>query len=216
MLLLLCHCQNSGTPETILIGDDANWSEESDFEEKVSTYEDENRDVWQKPEHVLDILGPLDDKTVVDLGAGSGYFAFRLVPKAQKVIAVEIDPKFVGFLQKKKEQLPSAQQDKFEVRLATPTDARLEDAEADAVLLVSTYAYMSDRVQYFRNLKPKLSDEGKVVIIEFKMKDIRNGPPRNEKVSIATVEEELKKAGYTRIETDDQTLDYQYIIVARK
>ena len=34
----------------------------------------------RKPDRVIDLLGPLKDKTVVDLGAGTGYFAFRLVP----------------------------------------------------------------------------------------------------------------------------------------
>ena len=125
-----------------LIGEEANWSQEGAFEEKVSTYEDDDRDIWQKPERVIDLMGPLEGKTVVDIGAGSGYFAFRCVPNAEKVIAVDIDPDFVAFLENKKALLPQNQQEKFEVRLASPDNPRLDDSEVDAVLLVNTYVYM--------------------------------------------------------------------------
>lgn len=211
---LILSCQGPKSDDH-LISDDANWSEEGDFDDKVSTYEDENRDIWQQPDRVLDLLGPIENSTVVDLGAGSGYFSFRLVARAGKVIAVEIDPEFVSFLDRKRAQLPSGLQSKFETRLATADDPKLMDGEADAILLVSTYAYMTDRVRYFSELKSKLSERGKIVIIEFKTKDIPNGPPAEEKVSLSTVEKELKEAGYDQLEIDDQTLDYQYIIIAR-
>lgn len=208
-----CGVQQTGQDQ--LIGEDANWSEGGEFEDKVSTYEDENRDIWQKPDRVIHLLGPLEDKTVLDIGAGTGYFAFRLLAEADKVIAVEIDPEFVTFLEAKKAQLPKRLQRKFDVRLAKPNDPNLVEHEADAVLLVNTYAYMQDRVAYFEQLKSYLSDHAKVVIIEFKMKPIPNGPPEAEKIEMSTVLEELAKAGYSDITSDDKTLDYQYIVTAR-
>ncbi|NND05703.1 MAG: DUF1698 domain-containing protein [Saprospiraceae bacterium] len=208
-----CGLQQNGQDQ--IAGDKTSWSEESEFEEKVSTYEDENRDIWQKPDRVIHLLGPLEDKTVVDIGAGTGYFAFRLLAEADKVIAVEIDPEFVTFLEAKRAQLPTRLQRKFDVRLAQPDDPNLALHEADAVLLVNTYAYMQDRVNYFQNLKSKLSEHAKVVIIEFKMKEIPNGPPDDEKVEMKTIMEELKLAGYSDILSDDRTLDYQYIVTAR-
>ena len=46
------------------------------------------------------------------------------------------------------------------------------------------------------------------------MKSIPNGPPVEEKVAISIVERELSEAGFTDIDVDDQTLDYQYIVTA--
>lgn len=191
------------------------WGQDIDFEDKVSVFEDENRDIWQKPDRVLDILGPLEDKVVVDLGAGTGYFAFRMVPNAKKVIAVDIDQDFVDFMAKKRELLPADLREKFEVRLARSDNPELKKNEADAVLIVNTYAYLPNRIEYFRNLQQILKPDAKMVIIEFKMKHIPNGPPDEEKVSISTVEDELKAAGFKEIDVDDQTLDYQYIVTAR-
>ena len=218
LLLTAFACNNNGrTPpvDTEEQSDEQQWSQDIDFTDKVSVYEDENRDIWQKPDRVIDIIGPLDDKTVVDLGAGTGYFAFRLVPKAKKVIAVDIDEDFVNFMEKKRKLLPADLQEKFEARLAQPDDPHLKENEADALLIVNTYAYLQNRIEYFSNLQKLLKPNSKIVVIEFKMKNIPNGPPDEEKVAISTVEQELSSAGFKDIDVDDQTLDYQYIVTAR-
>ncbi len=204
---LIFACSNTPQP--------SNDDSAGDGTSSQSLFDDENRDIWQKPDRVIDLLGPLDGKTVVDLGASSGYFSFRLLPHAGKVIAIDIDQKYIDFLEKKKSLLPEQQQSKFESRLAKPDDPLLDDREADAILLVSTYVYIQDRIDYFTRLKSKLADDGKIVIIEFKKKSIPNGPPDEEKVALSQVERELQAAGYQSIETDDRTLDYQYIVTAR-
>ncbi|MBK8502812.1 MAG: class I SAM-dependent methyltransferase [Saprospiraceae bacterium] len=218
LLLTALACNNNGRTPSVDIeeqSEEQKWSQEIDFKDKVSAYEDENRDIWQKPDRVIDILGPLDNKTVVDLGAGTGYFAFRLVPKAKKVIAVDIDEDFVSFMEKKRKLLPADLREKFEARLAQPDDPHLIKNEADALLIVNTYAYLQNRIEYFTNLQKLLKPNSKIVVIEFKMKNIPNGPPDEEKVGISTVEIELSAAGFRDIDVDDQTLDYQYIVTAR-
>ena len=213
LILTLGACKNK-SPFQDLIGEDANWSKQGEFQEKVSTYEDDNRHIWQKPDRVIGLLGDIENKTIADIGAGTGYFAFRLVPKAQKVIAVDIDQRFIDFMNRRKELLPESQKAKFEVRMATPMDPMLENNEVDAVLMVNTYAYIDNRIEYIRNLQSKLKVGGKILIIDFKMKSIPNGPEEEDKVALSKVERELKEAGFHNIKTDDTTLDYQYIVSA--
>lgn len=50
-----------------------------------------DRVIWQKPEMVMELLGDMKDKVVADIGAGTGFFTFRLLQQAKKVIAVDID-----------------------------------------------------------------------------------------------------------------------------
>ncbi|MCB0705380.1 MAG: class I SAM-dependent methyltransferase [Saprospiraceae bacterium] len=187
------------------------------FEERLADYESKDRVFWQKPDLVVDRLGDLSTKTVADVGAGSGYFARRLAYKAKKVIAIDIDPNFISFMDSiKLVELPRDIQQKFETRLATFDDPKLEKGEADIVLMVNTYLYIQDRVDYMRRLKEGLAPGGKVVIIDYKKKRIPlTNPPQRIRVPLFEVEDELFEAGYSRVISDDTSLDYQYIIVAR-
>jgi hypothetical protein len=49
-----------------------------EVEEYVKFLERPDRTKWQKPDVVVQALGFKGSETVVDLGAGSGYFTFRL------------------------------------------------------------------------------------------------------------------------------------------
>ncbi len=70
----------------------ADWLERSD------------REVTDRPEHVLDVIGLKPDDTVADVGAGSGYFteriARRLTPRG-RVIATDLQPEMLGMIRKK-------------------------------------------------------------------------------------------------------------------
>ncbi len=180
-------------------------------------YINTNRVIWQKPDLILDLLGNLSNKTVADIGAGTGFFSLRLVPKANKVIAIDIDRRFINYLDSVKVlELAEHLQPRLETRLATPSDARLRPGEADVIIIVNTYMYIKDRVNYLRNLKNGIADGGTLLIIDFKKKRMPLGPPQDIRVPLFQAEEELYEAGYQDIVTNDTALDYQYIITARK
>ena len=175
-----------------------------------------NRGIWQKPELVLNLLGDLDDKTVADIGAGTGFFSLRLAPKAKKVIAIDIDPRFVDFLDSMKvRQLPPEVRPRLETRLAEPDDPLLAPNEADVVLIVNTYMYIKDRIAYLENLRRGISPGGTLLIIDFKKKRTPVGPPSDVRIPLYQVEEELYEAGYTNVQTNDTALDYQYLVIAQ-
>jgi len=48
------------------------------IEELILEYEDPERSDWQNPDLVIKLLDSLDGTTVADIGAGTGYFTFRL------------------------------------------------------------------------------------------------------------------------------------------
>ena len=203
-------CQGDG----FKAGRDLSFYVDPDTPEQVDPYRGEDRFRWQKPDLVIDSLGDIKGKTIVDLGAGSGYFAFRLVKEAGKVIALDIDPRMIQLLEEEKSYYNSEIQSRFESRLVTPNDPGLAENEADAVLVVNTYPYISNRVNYFSRLKFAVVDGGMVMVVDFKKQDLPIGPSWENKLAMDTVVEELKEAGYTRIDVDNASLDYQYIVRA--
>lgn len=186
------------------------------FESLVADYESKDRGIWQKPEMVISLLGDLKGKTVADIGAGTGYFTFRLVPRAEKVIGIDIDQRFVRFLDSVKVRLPLAYRDRFETRLARAEDPLLEPEEADAVMIVNTYGYMEQRVQYLRTLIKGIKPGGQLLIIDFKKNNLPVGPPDEYKVALSQVEKELIAGGFGIQKIDKDALDYQYIIIGKK
>lgn len=184
------------------------------YKELVSENEQPNRIIWQKPDLVLSKLGPLENKVVADIGAGTGYFSFRLARKGARVIAIDIDPNAIEWMRLQKNRFTPEVRGNLDIRLADRDDPNLGPGEADLVLMVNTYIYLNDRVQYLENLKNGIKPGARLVIIDFKKKSTMVGPLVDERISLLEVEKDLKSAGYSILNSDDRSLDYQYIITA--
>lgn len=189
---------------------------EGNFEALVSDYESKERAIWQKPDLVIALMGDLKGKTVADIGAGTGYFTFRLLPKAEKVIGIDIDKRFINFMDSVKVRLPEPYQKRFEARLGQVDNPKLQPSEADAVMIVNTYGYIDQRVSYLKNLADGMKTPSRLLIIDFKKNTLPVGPPPEYKVSTEQVKRELEEAGFNIEKLDIQSLDYQYIVIASK
>ena len=180
-------------------------------------YENTNRVIWQKPEVVINLLGDITNQTIADIGAGTGFFALRLAPKAEKVIAIDIDERFINHIDSVKLlELPEASQDRLETRLATPNDPKLASNEADVIMIVNTFIYIRDKEAYLQTLYDAISEGGRLLIIDFKKKRTPLGPPSAIRLPLFEVENMLIEAGYKNVTTNDTVLDYQYVVTATK
>jgi predicted RNA methylase len=188
----------------------------NDYENEAEQYESADRVIWQKPDLVIQQLGDVDGKVVADLGAGTGYFSRRIAYKGATVIAIDIDPKAIQWMEEQKARFPLELRNRLIIRQAEANDPKLNPNEVDIVLLVNTYSYIQDRVAYFSKLKEAIRVGGNVIIIDFKKKETPFGPSIEERVDVSDVEKELKEAGYTLLAIDNESLDYQYIIKAKR
>jgi len=174
------------------------------------------RAIWQKPGLVIDKLGDLSQKTVADIGAGTGYFSYRLAKKAKKVIAIDIEQGMLDYIDSMSRYLVLGPNHGLETRLATATDPNLDNHEVDVILIINTVAYVPQLSQYLQTLKKGLKPNGTLMIIDYKMKRLPiNAPPKTERIYLDKLEEMLIDGGYEIAETDDTSLDYQYIIQAK-
>ena len=176
----------------------------------------QNRHIWQRPDFVLDRLGDLNGKTIADIGAGSGYFAFRFLKAGATVIAVDIDANMIELMESEVRLLPDTIAKRFDARITTPQTSGLLEGEADIVFIANTYTYLSDRAGYLRDLLPCIKSGGQLMIIDFKKKQTEIGPPMENRLALGQVEQELTQAGFEILESDDTSLSFQYIIRARK
>jgi SAM-dependent methyltransferase len=182
------------------------------FDELVGRFENPKRATWQKPDLVLQKLGLVKGKTVVDIGAGTGYFSVRLAALGALVIAEDIDQRFLDYIT---QRLPNVKNGKsITPRLGAADDPKLEKASVDFALFVDVYHHIEQRRQYLEHVIEALRPGGKLLVVDFKPGDFPEGPPDALKLPVEEVVRELKEAGFTRIELDLAELPYQYLVQA--
>ncbi len=187
----------------------------------IKAFESEERAGWQKPGLVVSQMGDLSHKTVTDLGAGSGYFSFRLLPRAQKVIAVDVDDGFLDHLRRRKAELAKknpTDAERLEIRKSVPADPGLARGETDAVLMVNVYHHLpsekSERLEYMKRLRSGLAPGGTLYLIDWIKGDRPVGPPSPHGIiPREQVAKELQEAAF-RVKERDTLLPYQNFFVA--
>lgn len=182
---------------------------------QVEAIDEDERIAWQKPETVIKLLGDIEGQSIADIGAGTGYFAFRLALKAEKVIALEIDANMVRLMDAFKVNLPSDVQSKFEARVCLPNDPLLAEDEVDKVIIINTITYIENKLEYLNTLKKGLKKGGQLMIVDFKMKRLDiDGPELADRMPLYEIENLVEQSGFEISLSDDTTLDYQYIVLA--
>jgi ubiquinone/menaquinone biosynthesis C-methylase UbiE len=173
------------------------------------------REQEEQPEKALDMMGISDGMTVADIGAGTGYFSFRLAQRVGprgKVYAVDIQPGMLLRLQRR------AKQDgvtNIQTVLSEPTDPRLPASSIDLGLLVDVYHEFSDPRAMLNGLAKALKPDGRLVLLEYRKED-PSVPIREEhKMSVADVRRELESEGYLFEKLLDP-LPRQHILIFRK
>lgn len=207
------HTKNSGHGNTKqhAPGSANEYMHQSSVEDLVKRFESPERDEYQKPDKVLEFLGDISGKTIMDIGAGSGYFSVKLAKKGANVIAADVNEEFQTLL---KERIEKEKLENITTR-KIPYDAPgLKNQEVDMVLIVNTYHHIENRSDYFAKVKEGLKNNGELVIIDFFDADAPVGP-KHHKISIDTVISELKQAGYSDFQVEVNLLPYQYIITSK-
>ena len=107
---------------------------------------------------------------VADVGAGSGYFSFRmaeLVPEG-KVFAVDISPQMLGIVRAK---AASKKVPNIEPILSTIKDIKLPPDSIDCVLIVDAYHEFSHPREMAQSIHDALREKGRLILIEYRMED---------------------------------------------
>ncbi|MEZ4764522.1 MAG: methyltransferase domain-containing protein [Calditrichia bacterium] len=187
----------------------------SSFEELVQRFESPERDAYQQPEKVLEYIGDVSGKKILDIGAGTGYFTFRLAKAGASVIAGDVDDDFQNYIREKveKEGLDSLN---ISLRKLPYDSPSLAPAEVDIAIIVNTYHHIENRTAYFAEVLAGLKPGGELIVIDFFKKEMPFGPPVEKKITEAQVREELAAAGFSQFEIETELLEYQYIIRAKR
>jgi ubiquinone/menaquinone biosynthesis C-methylase UbiE len=180
--------------------------------EDLGLLEAPDRDIWQYPEQIMDVLGIAEGSVVADIGAGAGWFTIRLARRVGPngiVYAEDVQPEMLAAIQRRvnAEGLMNVKQ-----ILGKGSDPQLPKAALDVVLMVDAYHEIDDRVPLLRNLARALRPGGRIGVVDFKLEGSGPGPAMEERISPETVVNDAKSAGL-RLLSQQTFLPYQYFLI---
>jgi ubiquinone/menaquinone biosynthesis C-methylase UbiE len=150
------------------------------------------RDSWQQPKRVVADLSLRAGSVIADVGAGRGYFTFRLaeaVGEAGKVCATEISAKSLKSITDRAKREKASN---IECVLSEATDTKLKDASCDAAILCNVLHHVpkAQRPALSRDIVRALKPGGFFYIVDWredaKIKhDLNRRIPRDELLKLA-------------------------------
>jgi ubiquinone/menaquinone biosynthesis C-methylase UbiE len=151
------------------------------------------REKEERPSKVLAALKVRPGDVVADIGAGSGYYTFRLAdlvgPKG-KVLAVDIQPEMLDIIRRRMKETKAAN---VEPVLGTISDPKLPEGGVDMILMVDVYHEFSHPYEMTEAMVRALKPGGRLVFVEFRAEDRDPEVPikRVHKMTAAQVRKEM-------------------------
>jgi FkbM family methyltransferase len=169
----------------------------------------------ERPDLLLAALDLAPGMSVADVGAGTGFYSWRMAERvgdAGRVYAVEVQPQMLDFLGR---QLAQRGVKNVEPVLATVTDPKLAPESLDLALMVDVYHELEYPYEVLARVAAALKPGGRMVFVEYRGEDASVPIKPLHKMTEAQVrkEAELHPLAWERTIT---TLPWQHVIVFRK
>ncbi len=173
------------------------------------------REEEEHPAELLDSLNIRPGEVVADLGAGSGYFTFRMAPKVGetgRVLAVEIQEAMLTTL---RARAVTKKATNVEVVQGSEVDPHLPLGTVDLVLVVDVYHELAYPFEVMTKVRESLKPGGRVVFVEYRKEDPAVRIKEVHKMSVKQLESEMSAVGLVRARTVE-TLPLQHIVIFEK
>jgi predicted methyltransferase len=171
-----------------------------------------DRDIWQRPDQIMDALAIAEASVVADIGAGGGWFTVRLARRVGPNGMVYAEDVQAASLTAISRRVAAEGLRNVKTVLGEGSNPRLPSSTFHAVLIVDAYSEFEDRVTLLRNLAKSLRRDGRIGVVDFKLEAGGPGPPTEERVGPEAVIRDAANAGL-RLLSSETFLEYQYFLI---
>jgi ubiquinone/menaquinone biosynthesis C-methylase UbiE len=172
------------------------------------------RETEEEPDKALDAIALSKGDMVADIGAGVGYFTWRMAERVGptgKVYANDIQP---GMLEKLKKNVAARGLTNVIPVLGTEADPKLPAGKLDLALLVDVYHEFSQPQKMLDKIRESLKPSGRLVLLEYRKEDPGVPIKPEHKMTVKEVRAEIEPEGF-KFETSLETLPRQHILIFR-
>ncbi|MEO8416264.1 MAG: class I SAM-dependent methyltransferase [Ginsengibacter sp.] len=162
----------------------------------------------------IEKMNLLPNSVVADIGAGTGYFTFKIAEKVPqgKVYAVEIQDDLIRYLNNRKKELDNTNVDVIKGEAKSP---RLPDNSIDLALLIDVYHELQYPREMMQNINKALKKDGRVLLLEYRAEDPHISINPLHKMSVDQVNKEMADNGF-KLSYDGEFLPIQHFLVYQK
>ena len=178
----------------------------------MNALEDPKRDQYQKPHEVLTALKINPGEVIADIGAGTGYFTFRLahfVADKGRVYAVDVSPDMIRHINRR---IRDTKATNVVSILAEPDDPLLPERSVNRIFICDVWHHVENQTKYLSLMKKLLKPGGEIVMIDFHKKELPFGPPMQMKIAREDLIKQMEGNGF-RLTQEHKFLPYQYFLV---
>ena len=124
----------------------------------------------EMPDAVVENMNLEPDHVVADIGAGSGYFSFRIAAKVPdgKVLAVDIQPEMLQLIEG---QMGEQEVSNIEGVLGAVDNPNLPANSIDAAIMVAAYHEFSHPFEMIDGIYQALKPGGRIFLLEYRGED---------------------------------------------
>ncbi len=169
----------------------------------------------EHPDEALDALKIPKGATVADIGAGVGYFTWRLADRVGPkgiVYGEDIQQVMLDMLDR---NMKERHLSNVRPVLGTIDDPKLPKDAVDLILLVDVYHEFSEPQKMLARMRESLKPGGRLVLLEYRGEDPKVPIKLEHKMTIKQVRAELEPANLTFVESIE-ILPQQHILIFRK
>lgn len=184
-----------------------------DFQGKA-WLERQSREQEENTTLAIDNLPINSGSVVADIGAGSGFYTFRIAPKVPegKVYAVEIQEDAIQYLQDRSKELGF---DNVITVKGVENSPNLPDNSIDLAIMVDVYHELEFPVEMLAAIRQSLKPDGKLLLIEYRGEDPEVAIRPLHKMTVKQVEKELTANGFKLVQ-NGQFMNIQHFLVFEK
>ncbi len=176
--------------------------------------ERDSREAEENPSQLITELELKSTDIVADIGAGTGYFSFKIATllPSSKVVAVDIQPEMIEILELLKQEKKIFN---VETRLGTVSNPNLLESSIDMALMVDAYHEFDHPREMLQNIVKALKPNGRVVLAEYKGENPFVAIKPLHKMTQKQVKQEMTAVGLTWQKTKDN-LPQQHLMIFQK
>ncbi len=163
--------------------------------------------IWEK----TDIEKP---SVLIDIGAGTGFFALLFSKKmiSGKVYACDISEELIGWMEN---NLPVDSKTIIIPVKMEESSVPIADGTADLVYMINLHHELDDPVAIIRESFRLLKNGGKLMIIDWKKEETPEGPPIDIRVAENVIEHQMFMCGFSDVKKHD-ILAYHNFLIGKK